>query len=143
MPTIAAPNQPARLSAMWAPRRSPWTQGVPWASSEPAGMPSPKKAAALRYQRVAHGERRSERRRITAIATPHSPRPARSIATAIQICVSARSGIAIASRIAPAFQASSWPRTRARGGGSVARKAPAKNWLAPSTSCETPPTNAR
>ena len=67
-------------------------------------MPSPKKQAPLTYQRVAHGERRNECRRITAIATAQATRPPASSPTASQISASARSGTAIASRIAPMFQ---------------------------------------
>ena len=67
---------------MWAPRRSPWLQGTPRASSEPATMPSPKKQAPLTYHRVAQGERRNECRRITAIATAQATRPPASRPTA-------------------------------------------------------------
>ena len=129
---------------MWAPRRSPCVQGTPWARSDPAITPRPRKSAPAQYQRDRPGRapqgasphRRDRERPQDERADEQAPRRSRRRRRRA-------SGTASARTIAPRFQAASWARTMARGGGSVARKAPAKNWLAPRTSCETPPTKAR
>ncbi len=143
VPTIAAPNQPPRLRAMWAPSRLPWLQADPVASIAPATTPTARNEAAARYQRLAQGALPSERRRIWTKPAAYAPSTATSRPTPRQVASEPRSGTASAIVIAPAFQPTSCSRTSQRAGGSVARKAPAKNWLAPRINCEIPPTKTR
>ncbi len=94
-------------------------------------------------QRTAHRARCSERRCMPRSPTANRTSPAAISAPPATATVPTWVGTPTATRIVPAFQHASCARTSGRGGGSVARNAPTKNWPAPSTSCETPPRKAR